>query len=211
MNPESLCDFLELIKTRRSVRRFRCEKIDSELIKTVMEAVKFSPTPTNRQCFQFLAVSDPLLLKSMRQEILVKIDEISKNLSEEAATAFREYSQWFTFFDQAPVVLFGLYRIFVSRFPSGKDSGKSLEGMAEIQAFGGAVNSLLLALHAQGLAGCWMSGPLIAEEGIERILRIESPWRLGAVIPVGLPESIPPVPKKPTLDAVFSWFPPHDF
>lgn len=200
-------DFSTLVRQRRSVRRFKVEPVDPQLIQEAMEDVRFSPTPTNRQCYRFLGLSDPLLLKVLRQDVLDRIGQISKGLDDDAARSFKEYANWFTFFDQAPMVLFGLYRQFASRLPSG-DSGRQLDGLAESQAFGGALHALLLALQARGLSSCWMSGPLIAAEQLEARLKIDPPWRLGAVIPVGHPEGTVNCPKKPDRDAIFSWFKP---
>lgn len=198
--------FAGLMSERRSVRQFRPDPVDPEIIERVIEAVRYSPAPTNRQCFRFIAVSDRLLLQSMSQDVSRRIDEIAGRLEETSAAAFRDYSKWFTFFDRAPVVLFGAYRSFASRLPSG-ESDRTLEGLAEIQAFGGAVHALLLGLHAVGLGSCWMSGPLVAENPLERLLCIEKPWRLGAVIPVGWPAAKPECPKKPAVRDILSCYP----
>ncbi|MFZ2958174.1 MAG: nitroreductase family protein [Candidatus Ozemobacteraceae bacterium] len=200
-------DFQKLIRERRSVRKFLHEPIDPELIAGAIDDARFSPTPTNRQCYRFIAVSDPIILQAMRQDILARIEEIAVRLSPDTAASFKEYAKWFTFFDQAPVVMFGLYRLFTSRLPDGGESSRRLEGLAELPAFGGAVHALLLALHARGLGSCWMSGPLIADDKLESRLSLESPWRLGAVIPVGKAAQKPPTPRKPDPSAVFSWFP----
>jgi nitroreductase len=200
--------FLDLLTHRRSVRKFRPDPVDLALVEKVLAGVRFAPTPTNRQCFRFLAISDPLVLQTMRHDVLRRIDSISQKLDADAGTMFREYSKWFTFFDQAPLVIFGLFRVFASRLPVDESPDKErLEGLAEVQAFGGAVHALLLGLHALGLGSCWMSGPLIAENQLEQLLQVERPWRLGAVVPVGWPEAKGEAPHKPALEAIFSSFP----
>ncbi|MBF0546502.1 MAG: nitroreductase family protein [Candidatus Riflebacteria bacterium] len=205
MNDLKLASFKDLIKNRRSVRSFTKESVDVHLIEEVMEAVKFSPTPTNRQCFKFIGVSDPLMIEEIRQEVLLSTEKIASNLDEERSKSFREYAQWFSFFNKAPIVLFAFFRFFSSRLPTSEKKGASIEGVAELQAFGGAIHGLLLGLEAVGLSACWMSGPLVAEEKILSKLKIERPWRLGAVIPVGYTDSKPAVPKKPEFSAIFQW------
>jgi len=207
MDQKTFSIFRDLVTSRRSVRKFAPRPVDPGIVKSVMEAVRFSPSPTNRQCFRFIAVQDPLILQSLKIDVIRKIDEISETLEGESSQAFREYAKWFTFFEQAPLVVFGLFRTFVSRLPGGRKSERRLEGLAEIQAFGGAVHAMLLGLYAMDLGSCWMSGPLVTVTQIEELLHIERPWQVGAVIPVGWPESSPPVPKKPGIDAFFGWFP----
>ena len=197
--------YSDLVKQRRSIRRFQHRAFPLELLSEVMEEVRFVPTPTNRQCYRFLGVQNPLLIERMRLEILTRTEEIAGRLDEKSGQSFREYSQWFTFFDNAPVVLVGLFRLFSSRLPVGDPGQPPLEGVAELQAFGGAVQTLLLSLQARGLGSCWMSGPLIAEERLLRLLHIEKPWRLGAIIPVGLPDQPAACPKKPQVSEIFGW------
>lgn len=199
---------LQALRSRRSVRNFKAEPVPEELLLRAMEHVRFSPTPTNRQCFRFLQVDDPLLLQTMRQDVLRKVDEMARQLEGDAGKVFREYAKWFSFFDQAPLVIFGLYRTFGSRLPDNHPKGRTLIGLAEMQALGGAIHALMLALHAQGLGTCWMSGPLVADVNLEHLLQIEKPWRIGAVVPVGWPVAQPAVPSKPAVADIYQRYVP---
>jgi coenzyme F420-0:L-glutamate ligase/coenzyme F420-1:gamma-L-glutamate ligase len=193
-----------LIRTRRSVRKFQSGPIDRELIREVFEDVRFMPCPTNRLCFRFILVEDHLRLEAMRQEVVTEVEAAASALAPEDADTFRKYADYFTFFTKAPGTIVGLYRTFVSRLPSGGPGSDSIQGLSEVQAFGGAVGAALLALEARGISACWMTGPLIAERRILRVLEVEDPWRLGAIIPIGLAEERPVCPKKPDLDRIFS-------
>jgi nitroreductase len=52
---------------------------------------------------------------------------------------------------------------------------------------GAAVQLLVTAAHAMGYGSCWMSAPVLAAERLERLLGIEPPAQVAAVVPVGLP------------------------
>ena len=205
MSESSPPDLSDDLRQRRSIRRFRGDPVPRETIDRIMDAVRFSPTPTNRLCFRFLGIQQPLLIESIRQEVVTSIEQVASQLDEESARTFREYSQWFTFFDRAPVLIIGLFRVFSSRLPATGGNMPSLEGIAELQAFGGAIHALLLEAHHHNLGGCWMSGPLIAEDRLLRLLQIEKPWRIGALVPIGFPESQPKAPKKPSVQDMFTW------
>ncbi|MBF0406984.1 MAG: nitroreductase family protein [Candidatus Riflebacteria bacterium] len=196
----------ELLRERRSIRSFSKVPVDPKIIEAIFDSVRFSPTPTNRLCYRFMALSDPLVIDSIRQEVLSASGKIAEKLDEERAKSFLEYAQWFSFFNKAPIVIFGFFRLFSSRFPAPNMNNDSLEGVAELQAFGGAMHALLLGLEAQGLSACWMSGPLIAEEQILSKLKIEKPWRLGSLLPIGYSDTKPAIPKKPELSTVFQWW-----
>lgn len=194
----------KLIRKRRSIRKFRSDDIDLHDIEKIFDDLRYMPCPTNRHCFRFLGVRNALKIQAMRQEIVTDLEATAQGLEPEDAETFRNYAELFTFFDKAPLVLIGLYRTFVSRLPSGDPKADTLNGLAEIQAFGGAVGALLLELESRGYGACWMTGPVIAENRLIRLLEVEPPWRLGAIIPVGRPRNIPETPKKPDREKIFT-------
>lgn len=196
--------FSTLVRERRSTRKFSHNSIDIQEITEIFEDIRYMPCPTNRQCFRFLGIRNPLIIQAMRQEIMTEVEAAAQCLDSDEAEKFRKYSEFFTFFDRAPFVIIGLYRNFVSRLPSGDPKADSIQGLAEVQAFGGAVSALLLSLHARNYSACWMTGPLIAENRIRRLLLVEDPWRLGAVIPLGRAVQAAECPKKPSVEKIFT-------
>lgn len=56
---------LELIKTRRSVRRFSDQPVSPEMIGAVLEAGSWAPSGTNNQPWRFVVVSDPALKQEL--------------------------------------------------------------------------------------------------------------------------------------------------
>ncbi|MBU1524091.1 MAG: nitroreductase family protein [Candidatus Omnitrophica bacterium] len=49
-------DILQLIKTRRSVRRFKKEKIPAEAVKKILEAARWAPSGLNNQPWRFMVL-----------------------------------------------------------------------------------------------------------------------------------------------------------
>ncbi len=52
-------DFLSLVKTRRSIRRYRAEPVPRETLLSVLEAARWAPSAVNGQPWHFLVVNDP--------------------------------------------------------------------------------------------------------------------------------------------------------
>jgi nitroreductase len=50
-------EFMELVRTRRSVRRYRGEQVPPELVARVLEAVRTAPTAGNFQAYEIYLVS----------------------------------------------------------------------------------------------------------------------------------------------------------
>ena len=57
-----------------------------------------------------------------------------------------------------------------------------------IQSAAAAIENLILAATDKGYGTCWMCAPLIAVDEIEKILKIENPWQLICLVPMGIPD-----------------------
>ena len=53
-------EFLEIIKTRRSIRNYKAEMIPNDLLEAVVEAGTFAPTAMGKQSPTIIAVTDPI-------------------------------------------------------------------------------------------------------------------------------------------------------
>jgi|YelNatPaOPRAMG01_1025707.scaffolds.fasta_scaffold06529_9 nitroreductase len=67
-------DILELIKNRRSIRRYRRENIHNELVKKILEAGRWAPSANNSQPWSF---------------IVLKSEEVRRNVAE--ATTYGKF------------------------------------------------------------------------------------------------------------------------
>lgn len=62
--------FLELLKSRRSIRRFKPNPVPDEYVEKILEAARWAPSGANSQPWEFLVVKD--------KETRMKIVELSK-------------------------------------------------------------------------------------------------------------------------------------
>ncbi len=60
-------DFLELVRKRRSIRRYRPDPIPQEHLEYVLEAARLAPSWGNRQCWRFIVVRDPSKRRAISQ------------------------------------------------------------------------------------------------------------------------------------------------
>ena len=52
-------DLMEAIKGRRSIRKYKPEPVSEEALQEVIEAVRWSPSWANTQCWELIVVRDP--------------------------------------------------------------------------------------------------------------------------------------------------------
>ncbi len=65
-----------LIKGRRSVRFYKDENLEPEVLKELLETAWHAPTGVNAQAVQFTVISDKETMKAFREEVYEKLEDI---------------------------------------------------------------------------------------------------------------------------------------
>lgn len=202
-------NLFEVIKTRRSIRKYTDQPVSDEDIKAIVAAAAAAPSACNCQSYTFIAVRDKAKLNRLAELVCAFVDEFYAGADEALITSRKKQM---TFFAKAPVV------IFVAEAPFVYHDAKVTQwyqnkGFSEEEMFanmgnpvsltvGTAVENLLLAAHAKGLGACFMVDPVVAREKLEKELNCKG--RLAAVIPVGYPSYHPHEKTSKTLDEILT-------
>ncbi len=153
--------FLEILKSRRSIRKFTDANVDWKLIYSVIEAGFAAP-----------AAGDIKNLKI----IVVRKSEIKEEI---ARICYQQY--WIA---EAPYVLI-ILRDDIDVVELYGDSGK----LFSIQNVAAAIENMLLAAHALNLGTCWVGA--YNEEALKELLSVPKTLFVDAVIPIGYPAEFP--------------------
>jgi nitroreductase len=51
-------EFMDLVKKRRSIRKYRLDKVPKAEIELILEAARLAPSWANRQCWRYIVVTD---------------------------------------------------------------------------------------------------------------------------------------------------------
>lgn len=116
--------FLDLLRTRRSIRSFRDEPISDDDAERILDAARLAPSGGNRQRWEFIYVKDPRVLRMI------------KNCSPGL------------YGDPTAVVVIGME---MEKAPFG---GVDYGNVVEVLDIGFAAENILLAACALGLGGC---------------------------------------------------------
>lgn len=200
---------IECIKGRRSIRKFKEDDVKDDDILLILEAASFAPSAINKQPWQFIVVKKDFLKKQMAQIVKNKLQEILDKIEHgEDEKILINYLQYFSFFENAPVVIVVLCRPITSPIVGFLEragfTANELEDAvrSDIQSTSAAIQNMLLMAHDIGLGACWMTNPLIAKKELELILHVEKPWYIMSVIPVGVPVSIPKISGRKKMDSI---------
>lgn len=181
--------FLELIKTRRSVRDFLPEIIPDEDIRTIITAASWAPSGSNCQNWHFVVVRSKDVKEQIAEAVRGKIEQYSKKIdSSRAKKEFLAYTRYYAFFENAPVIIAVVKKPYDSltlRIMKRYNLSGDYHSSSDIQGPAAAIENLLLMAHCMGYGTCWMTGPLIARIEIEKVLNIKAPDELLAIVPLG--------------------------
>ena len=193
-------EFLELMKTRRSVRHFSTEPVPWELIENALRTAGTAPSGANQQPWTFVVVSDP----AVKEEIRDAAEQEERLLYEERASA--EYldaiepigTDWIKrHITDAPYVIV----VFEQSYGFNEDGSKRKHYYVR-ESVGIATGFLLASLHAAGLATLTHSPSPMGF--LSRILGRPPNERPFILIPVGYPAEDAEVPSltKKSLDEI---------
>lgn len=203
-------DLYDAIAGRRSIRRYKPDPIPEEDIREIARQATLAPSGSNKQMWKFVAVTNKEVMAKMAQAVSGAVDGMAAwpeaEGRERRILGIKNYSLFFT---EAPVT----FAVFMEPYQSAadtimKDHGLTreeinhLRGAPDFQSIGAAIQNLLLAAHSMGYGSCWMCGPVAAADEINKILEVEPPYSLVAIVPVGVPAENPPArPRKPFDEA----------
>lgn len=201
----------ELIRSRRSIRRYKPEAPPRETIERLIAVASLAPSASNKQPWRFFATDDRSTIDRMAAAVQESVERVAAHVDDRLMGAFREYGDYFVRFRDAPVVVVAAFRemAVLSHMLDGQvDEGDrsciaALEFNSGIVSASLALQNLMLYAHSLGLGSSSMTGPLLASPAIKAILGIPASWNIAAVVPVGFPAEAPaPTTRKPVEDVV---------
>lgn len=171
----------ECIKSRRSVRHFTEQEIPEEIFSELLEAVRWSPSWANTQCWELVVVKDRAK-KEKLAELLAERNPATKAVV------------------QAPLVLVFCGKKGVAGYKKGMPMTK--KGDWYMFDVGLACQNFCLAAHDMGLGTVLVGN--FDHRGVDKLLNITGDVESVAIIPVGYPakESQAP-PRKQIGDFVY--------
>ncbi|MCY9515418.1 nitroreductase family protein [Paenibacillus apiarius] len=202
----------EVIHERRSVRRYEDRQVTAEDVKELIDCARYAPSDTNSQTWEFIAI--------LNREWIARIEQLTwdalhkraeqaeaQGLAKEARLLVKSFGPYATAFSNAPALIICLASPYTSKFrerifdPIGLVPSTVWDEEG-IKSSCLAIQNLMLAAHARGLASCPMTGPvLLADQQIKDMLDIPEDRQVNMVLALGYPSDTPAkLPRKPVED-----------
>lgn len=182
-------ELFEVIKTRRSIRRYKTDPVDEKKIEAILEAGRWAPSWANTQCWRFIVVRDPAT-RAKVAESLMKIKLPDKEVENPGAKSL----------NTAPVLIVVCAETGKSGCkPGSSGGGEFVTDKGDWFMFDTAlaVQNMVLAAHALGLGTVIMG--LFDAQKAEKALDVPKGYRVVAFFPVGVPDQESKVPPRKEL------------
>ncbi|GAB6097517.1 nitroreductase family protein [Desulfatiferula olefinivorans] len=162
--------FDDIIRGRRSVRRYTGEKPDRALIETMLESARFSPSPSHSQPVRFLLIESEKVrarlaerMQAGRDRLLAENEALS--CSKKIRNLIRAYHRYSEFMIAAPCLLaVGTTRV-VSLEDQLRTAGITPPGLKHHQDLdlttGLSLSAFILKGTELGLSTCILTAPLV--------------------------------------------------
>jgi len=193
-------EFVELARTRRSVRRFKPDPVPDEYIEKMLEAARWAQSGANAQPWEFIVVKN----KGVKDKIVAFHEEHRRRAWAIEKTRIKElrhpaYTDGIKpgspGFKNAPVfiVVCGDPRtiqasVLITHFLANEGG----PGAHFLKGIGNTTQIIHLAAASLGLGTQWVSVNVCLEASLKKLLDVPDELAIHTIIPVGYPAIVPP-------------------
>lgn len=171
---------LDLIRSRRSVRDFEPRPLPGGALSRCLEAAVWAPNRGLTQPWRFVVVGP---------RGRAALADRAQTLEDLQAEDGGQFAPWLS-------AVRPLRRcaeaVAVLQWLDPRPEVRSDDRLA----LGAAVQNMLLCAWDEGFGGLWLGGPLLGDAEARRVLGARSDEEAVALVALGYPESVPPVPRR---------------
>jgi coenzyme F420-0:L-glutamate ligase/coenzyme F420-1:gamma-L-glutamate ligase len=189
----------DFVEQRRSIRSFRPEPVDRELLDSCIEAACLAPAPHHSRPWRFVVIDTDATKLALASGMGARwqADLERDGMAGERITELVDASH--AKITGAPaLVLACLTWDGLDRYPD--EARQRAEWGMALLSLGAAVENFMLSAADAGLASCWVAAPIFCPEAARDALQLPAEWLPHALVLVGHPDPAyvgrerPPVP-----------------
>ena len=173
----------ECIKGRRSIRKFKNDKIHHSVLESIISNASFSPSWKNTQITRYIAIEDTSIIKKIADDFT---PEFNSNIVRQVSTLI--------------AVTFVKGRCGFERDGSFSTRKGDRWQMFDV---GAACQTFCLSAHEAGLGTVIMG--IWDEDGITELLEIPDTQELATLIAIGYPDISPEAPRRKSVEELLTY------
>lgn len=178
--------FWQLIRGRRSIRRYLPRAIDRGLLERILNAAIWAPSAHNRQPWRFCVIESQSEKLALSEAMAARWRrDLAGDSADPDFIERRIAISHARITGAAALVVAAVSMTEMDVYPD--PARAEAEWLMAVQSTALACQNLLLAAHHYGLGGCWMCAPLFVPDTVRGILNLPETWHPQALITLGYP------------------------
>ena len=188
---------MEALHARRTIRSFGPGEVAIEVIERAVAAACTAPAPHHSRPWRFTALTSAPAKRGLLAAMASawRDDLRADGLDEQAIE--RRIARSDAVLGQAPVLIVPWVSLEAAHTYADEERADAERTMF-LLAGGASIQTLLLGLHAQGVASCWISSTLFCQQETRAVLTMDEGWTALGIVACGpMPEGGAPRPRPP--------------
>ena len=192
----------ELIKSRRSVRKFKQAKIPSEVVCNVLDLARWAPSAHNSQPWRCVVVDNEKVKEKLAKEMagIWLSDMLRDGVPKDKAEEIVRLESWDRITKSPIVIIVCLAMEDLHKYPDVRR--RRAEYLMGVQSVAAYIQTLLLSAHYYGLGACWVCAPLFCQNAVRRVLGLPQKIKPQAMIVMGYADEEPMPPPRKELNEI---------
>jgi F420 biosynthesis protein FbiB-like protein len=194
--------FIELVKSRRSIRKYRSIRVSRDVINSILELARWAPSAHNAQPWRCIIIDDEDVKARLACEMgrawmsdMLK-DGVQKDKAEEIVRV--ESLERIT---KSPIIIIVCLTMEdMHKYPDRRR--RRAEYLMGVQSVAAYIQTLLLSAHHYGLGACWVCAPLFCPSVVKRVLGLPRNIEPQAMITIGYADEKPTPPPRRELNEI---------
>jgi coenzyme F420-0:L-glutamate ligase/coenzyme F420-1:gamma-L-glutamate ligase len=201
-------DLIDVVRSRRSIRKFKPEKISREVICSLLGLARWSPSAHNTQPWRLVVVDDAEVKANLAKEMgEIWVSDLTRDGVERIKAEETVRSKnWSRITNSPVVVMVCLDKKAMHKY--GDARRRRVEYLTAVQSVAAYVQTFLLLAHNYGFGTCWACTPLFCQDRVRKVLKLPQNLEPQVMIIMGFPDEKPsPSSRKPMegICAFNSW------
>jgi coenzyme F420-0:L-glutamate ligase/coenzyme F420-1:gamma-L-glutamate ligase len=195
-------DPVQLIKTRRSIRRFKTTKISRGTVNQILELARRAPSAHNAQPWRIVVIDDDAVKEKLAKKMgETWLSDIRKDgVPKKKAESIVKLETWDRITGSPVVIVACLTMEGMQTYPDSRR--REAEHTMAVQSVAAFIQNLLLSAHCYGLGVCWNCGPLFCKDTVRKALSLPKETEPQAMILMGYSDERPPSPSRKPLTEI---------
>lgn len=193
-------DATQLIKARRSIRKFKAAAVPRPLIHRILDLARWAPSAHNAQPWRCIVVDDDEVKEALAAEMgkAWLSDLLKDGVPKDGAEEIVKIESWERITQSPVVIIVCLSMADMHKYPDGRR--RKAEYLMAVQSVAAYIQNLLLLAHHFGLGTCWICAPLFCQDAVRKALHMPEEIEPQAMVIMGYPDEKPHAPPRKEVE-----------